>query len=87
MTTTFPPPTQPLLTFPIASLSHIIGTHSFPLSTGPCSLVQLNPEDVPDYLHEGGKDTPVLALSIPPSTTVVLGKTNLVRKTDQNEVS
>lgn len=67
----YPPDPSPLVTFPLASLTHHVGLSSFPLSTGPCSLVQL----------EGG----VLALSIN-STTVVLGKENKVRKTDSNEV-
>ncbi|KAL7414662.1 hypothetical protein BDY24DRAFT_385975 [Mrakia frigida] len=68
---TFPPTPSALLTFPQASLSHHLGSHSFPLSSGPCSLVEL----------EGGQ----LALTIPPKTSVVIGKENLVKKVDQNQ--
>lgn len=68
----YPPDPAALTSFPEATLTHHVGLSAFPLSTGPCALVQL----------DGGQ----LALTID-RTTVVLGKENRVRKTDPNKVS
>ncbi|CED82957.1 hypothetical protein [Phaffia rhodozyma] len=83
----YPPPTHPstLLTFPQATLSHHLGTHVFPLSSGSCSLVEIISEDEDKDGKTGGAPKKLLALSMQPNTTVLLGKENLVRKTDQNE--
>lgn len=84
MAAVYPPTTPALLTFPQTTLAHYVGSSSFPLASGPCSLIELDSEDASTL--GSGAEAKTIALSIPPNTTVVLGKDNLVRKTDQNEV-